>query len=246
MFVGNDVVDLASPRTQGKASHARFVERVFTDREASSIAEHSDPDRRMWTLWAAKEAAYKVVSRLAETPPVFAHHAFAVSLSGETSGSVDFEGLSVPFVVVRDAPLFLHVVAWNGAASDSLPAEIHAGCAAPTPDELPSRDDLPDFLARHFSAREAGQILRVESAIVRLHAKQAIAEHLKISTEQVLILTHGGADGRTPPEVELVGHPARVTLSLSHDGAYVGWSFACALHPPSLDAVEPQPDVASQ
>lgn len=225
VLVGNDVVDLGHPRTQGKAGHARFVERVFTEQEAASISGHADPDRRLWTLWAAKEAAYKVVSRLEDTPPVFAHRSFSVDLSADSAGSVGFEGVSLPFVVVADTPSYLHVVAWNGAPAGSLPTWIHAGCATPAPADIPSLEELPEFLSAHFSALEASRIQRVESALARLYAKRAIAEHMGIPAEQVLILTAGGAEGRTPPEVEVVGSPTRVALSLSHDGSHVAWSF---------------------
>lgn len=223
--MGNDVVDLGHPRTQGKAGHARFVERVFTEREAALISGHADPDRRLWTLWAAKEAAYKVVSRLADTPPVFAHRSFVVDLSADSAGSVVFEGISLPFVVVADTPSYLHVVAWNGAPAGSLPTWLHAGCATPDPAEVPSREELPDFLSAHFSTGEATQIQRVESALARLYAKRAIAEHLGVPAAQILIHTAGGAGGRTPPEVEVVGSSARVALSLSHDFSHVAWSF---------------------
>jgi phosphopantetheine--protein transferase-like protein len=61
--VGNDVVDLAAPGNLGKSGDGRFCGRVFTAEERALIAGASRPDALLWALWAAKEAAYKAVSR---------------------------------------------------------------------------------------------------------------------------------------------------------------------------------------
>ncbi|MBW6486588.1 MAG: 4'-phosphopantetheinyl transferase superfamily protein [Syntrophobacterales bacterium] len=65
--VGNDIVDLAEPDNIGKSSDKRFCRRVFNPRELSLIANSDRPDSILWALWAAKEAAYKAVSRGAPT-----------------------------------------------------------------------------------------------------------------------------------------------------------------------------------
>ncbi len=61
--VGNDVVDLAEPENIGKSDDERFCRRVFNPRELSSITGSERPDSILWALWAAKEAAYKALSR---------------------------------------------------------------------------------------------------------------------------------------------------------------------------------------
>ncbi|MBN2439510.1 MAG: 4-phosphopantetheinyl transferase family protein [Deltaproteobacteria bacterium] len=61
--VGNDIVDLAAPGNPGKSMDGRFLGRVFTTEERALIAGSSRPDALLWALWAAKEAAYKAVSR---------------------------------------------------------------------------------------------------------------------------------------------------------------------------------------
>jgi phosphopantetheine--protein transferase-like protein len=61
--VGNDVVDLKHPENQGKSGDDRFLTRVFTEKERHWIAGAVCPDKLLWALWAAKEAAFKVVSR---------------------------------------------------------------------------------------------------------------------------------------------------------------------------------------
>jgi len=61
--VGNDIVDLAAPGNPGKSGDNRFCARVFTAEERSLIDWVACPDTLLWALWAAKEAAYKAVSR---------------------------------------------------------------------------------------------------------------------------------------------------------------------------------------
>ena len=61
--VGNDVVDLKHPENQGKSKDGRFLCRVFTAEERDRIAGAARPETLLWALWAAKEAAFKVVSR---------------------------------------------------------------------------------------------------------------------------------------------------------------------------------------
>ncbi|MDX1568780.1 MAG: 4'-phosphopantetheinyl transferase superfamily protein, partial [Longimicrobiales bacterium] len=97
--VGNDVVDLRHPRCQGKSRDRRFVERVFTFEEALVIYESEDPDRAVWRAWAAKEAAFKVVSKLMGDPPPFQHSAFQFS----PEGRVTYRGTEIP-VRIEERP----------------------------------------------------------------------------------------------------------------------------------------------
>lgn len=74
MSVGNDIVDLSA--TAG--IHPRFIERVCTAEERLRIEASSDPKRMLWSLFAAKEAAYKAAVKLG-LEPGFAHRRFEVS-----------------------------------------------------------------------------------------------------------------------------------------------------------------------
>ncbi len=80
VILGTDVVDLTDPRCLGKASDRRFLGRVFTELERAAILESPTPDLALWRRWAAKEAAFKVVSRLLSSPPPFEHALFQVNI----------------------------------------------------------------------------------------------------------------------------------------------------------------------
>ena len=48
MYVGNDVVDLTDPETSDGATHPRFAQRVLTPVEIATLADATDPNRRLW------------------------------------------------------------------------------------------------------------------------------------------------------------------------------------------------------
>ena len=127
VIVGNDVVDLTGPSVLGKASNARFLERIFSEEERAAIAGAPDPDLELWQRWAAKETAYKAVSKLRGSPPTFAHRAFVVSWShanerdvsrGLRPGSVHYESTIIEVEAAWDRQA-VHVVGWVGAAAGS-------------------------------------------------------------------------------------------------------------------------------
>ncbi len=59
--MGNDVVDLADRESHLEKLHERFLARVFTNKELAAIARSRTRAATVWTLWAAKEAAYKAL-----------------------------------------------------------------------------------------------------------------------------------------------------------------------------------------
>ena len=77
-YVGNDVVDLDDPAIVEHHSNRRFVPRVCALEEQHALARAADQKAHLWSLFAAKEAAFKLaVKRLG--PLAFAHRAFVVS-----------------------------------------------------------------------------------------------------------------------------------------------------------------------
>lgn len=150
-MVGNDVVDLGAPRASGMSRNARFVERVFAEVERERIKCGPDPDLEIWLGWAAKEAAYKVISKLRGEAPIFAHRAFVVrwdldeaprehddeegddwDASADSTGSFDFSRAGVVHYEDFVLPVrvqaavesgFVHALSWQapGVAAASSP-----------------------------------------------------------------------------------------------------------------------------
>lgn len=98
LAIGNDIVDLAEPGAAGKERDRRFMDRVFTPGERARILGAAAPALVLWRTWAAKEAAYKVASKV-RGRVVFAHRAFEVEPGAggpsAPSGRVRFDGLDI-------------------------------------------------------------------------------------------------------------------------------------------------------
>lgn len=76
------MIDLADLEAIGGAGRARFVARVCDEREQELIALAPDPHLALWSHFAAKEAAFKVVAKL-RPDTIFAHRLFHVDLTAD-------------------------------------------------------------------------------------------------------------------------------------------------------------------
>ncbi len=109
--VGDDVVDLEEPGAPGAHLRERFVRRICSDSERAALEASRDPAELIWRLFAAKEAAYKVVARLAGGLP-FAHRRFVVAADLRT---VRYEDLSLELATTGGGG-WVHAVATVGRA----------------------------------------------------------------------------------------------------------------------------------
>jgi phosphopantetheinyl transferase (holo-ACP synthase) len=62
--VGNDVVDIRHPLCQPDAINPRFDTRTFSAREIALLAATEKAHQMRWSLWAAKESAFKALRKL--------------------------------------------------------------------------------------------------------------------------------------------------------------------------------------
>lgn len=104
--VGNDVVDLEDPAIAQTHLRERFVARVCAEPERA-LLRHGDVKRTLWSLFAAKEAAFKALSK--DGPLVFAHRRFVVSADFR---SVQYGAQALWLRVEVDGPC-VHAVAWT-------------------------------------------------------------------------------------------------------------------------------------
>jgi hypothetical protein len=87
MLVGNDIVDFADPESRLESLHPRFVDRVCSTAEQTSIAASRCPERSLWAHWAAKESAYKVMRKL-DPSIVFSPSRFEIQIDEAVSDAV--------------------------------------------------------------------------------------------------------------------------------------------------------------
>lgn len=120
--VGNDVVDFRDISPAPERIRRRFVERVCASSERALLDAAHDARAVLWALFAAKEAAFKALSKLGPVP-VFAHRRFVVCPDGDwrapaphLSGAVEVESrrFTLSVAVTGD---FVHALAWLGPAA---------------------------------------------------------------------------------------------------------------------------------
>lgn len=241
IFVGNDVVDLANPRTQGRASDARFVARVFTEDEQAAIHATGGSDVELWSRWAAKEAGFKSISKVIGAQPGFLHRAFevvwseAVEAHDEVVAGAGPEGVVVRVGTVEHADRLAHVsVRLRPGAVDAVAVCTPSGSADGIDvhrrverllDPASSWSGPLEELMPRFSEREADAVRTLESAAVRLGAREDVARMLGVTEERVEIVCAPGPSSRRPPRVLLDGCGAAADISLSHDGGWIAWAI---------------------
>ncbi|MCK9364244.1 MAG: 4'-phosphopantetheinyl transferase superfamily protein [Syntrophales bacterium] len=200
--VGNDIVDLAEPENIGKSSDKRFCRRVFNPRELSLIANSDRPDSILWALWAAKEAAYKAVSRgdpsvcsIPKRYPVNIESGACLSDASSLQGSVTTPLGRMP-VQIFIAGEMLHVIA--AETSEALARVVFRV------ERIDADSDDPSLFARKILLDEVARRLccRIDDLSVAREEQGAGAPFLLFR------------DNRLPAEI-----------SLSHDGRFVAFAL---------------------
>lgn len=243
IIIGNDIVDLQSESAQGKSGDLRFMRRVFTASERKTIELSKTPERTLWQLWAAKEAAYKVICKMQKPRPVFAHAQFMVDLkesvelglfSNIVHATVKFRATLIE-VQYDDGPDYIHAIAYSPFGSGLDEFEFHAGKRATSSADLSLLDDH-DWLQSNFTEDELLSCVRSESALVRYFTKKSIASRLNINEAKMQIIRPQIPDNYQPPYLLVSGRRSEVNISLSHHGRYVAWAFS-ARRPATVDVL---------
>ena len=202
-YVGNDIVSLSDWDARRKSTNSRFLKRVFTPDEQRLIQLANDPDRVLWSFWAAKETAYKVLSKkyqpLSSAPVRYAITPALATSTGHSfnSGTVETPADRVYFRL-HSGDDYVHCI---GADSDA--------CL-----------DLIRWGVKHLDVHiEKKDRPAYESRMVRQAAAEGIASFFNIDSLDVSI------QGSDPPVAYLKGEPMKGDLSLSHDFPFVAYAF---------------------
>lgn len=233
--LGNDIVDLTDPRHAGKARDDRFLRRVYSQKEREEIRSSENPDLALWIRWAAKEAAFKTVSKSLGAPPTFVHPTFRVSVhhpetlndhTGEDAdppmtrfGEVRYGPLLLPLRIEVHGPA-LHAVTWVPQDAQGIPPFSWGSSRM---NEM--GDQWRSVLRRNFSDREWGCVSHQASALTRLAARKALASAVGVEEEDLEIGCGPGEPGRRIPKVLLKGNEMPADLTLSHHGRLLAWAF---------------------
>ncbi len=226
LLVGNDIVDLHEPACRDKAGDDRFMRRVFAEPEQTLIREAPDPTQALWCLWAAKETAYKIISKITG-PPVFSHRKFVVaptepgdSMQDDSELVVVFSDTKIQIQTSTPGPYVHATGAWQDDRSDPDCKRI-SEIMKVGPDDL----DLVRHLA--FSDEERRSIRTPESALIRHFCKQSIAQVLPVAPERMQIVRPTESGKMHPPFVVLDNERTdKIDVSFSHHGQWLAWVVA--------------------
>lgn len=209
--VGNDIVDLRETGNCGKSGDGRFVDRVFTPEERDRIAGASCPDKLLWAFWAAKEAAYKAVSR--DDPPIHSiPRRYRVVLDDQEAGkAVDATAISEDRLAGRVITPGGEAALWIMVTDDYVHALATSGDGDPA--SVVHRVDVLD------PEKEAGGA----SAFVRRQLLFEMALRLECPVGDLAIRKESSGPGA--PSVFLRGLPLTAEISLSHDGRFTAFAF---------------------
>ena len=192
--VGNDLVYLDDPEIAEHHLRPRFVERVCAPAECDRLALSGEPRVLLWSLWAAKEAAYKAAGKM-RPGLIFAPRLYEVDAA---MTRVRYRDVEMGVRLSRD-PLWVHAVAVCG---DGDPARAVTG-VEPIPGGRHQSGAVRDLARRGVAAHFGLQEPRL--AIERPRDP-------------------GARDGLAPPRLLLDGRPSGIDISLSHDGPFAAFA----------------------
>jgi phosphopantetheinyl transferase (holo-ACP synthase) len=212
-MLGNDVIDLRDPDSDPASLSPRFDARVFRDVERDVIGEAAEGHRMRWSLWAAKEASYKL-ARKRDRRVVFSPIRFEVSFvdvadvvnaadtARPTRAAVSIPGMRFD-VTLEHGDRWIHAIArCQGEVADGA---VHA--VGYVRDEDPAAIDGPAHAA--------------PSRAVRALACRTLAQRCALPLGALSVHERG----RIPSMLLGGSEPRELDLSLSHHGDFV--AFAC-------------------
>ena len=200
MLVGNDVVDLHDSESRPEAIHNRFDTRVFTSDEREALRASASAHELRWTLWAAKESAYKVAKKL-DLAVRFLPRDFVVRWIAEGRAVVMHETGPFDVRLHRTDEWVSAVATVKAANAPSTQRLLSAGIERL---EVPGADP---------------------SRAVKELVCAALALRMNLPPGQVLIAADRGI-----PVASWRHRRLPVDLSLSHHGRFVAWAWGeCAI-----------------
>ncbi len=195
----------------GKSRDTRFVSRVFTVDERALIFSSSDADAMLWTLWAGKEAAYRVVKKyrpdICSIPREYPVRPVGWEGGCLCRGMAETPGGPVPLRFFHDAAGSVHAVG--------------AGRAGDLGDVFWGVEVIDDGGA---AGSTADQSLLVREALIR-----RLSAHTGLGAARMEVRRLGDSRRLEPPVLFIDGRPAGVDISLSHDGRFIAYAFITSL-----------------
>jgi hypothetical protein len=193
-------VDLREPANTGKSQDSRFLKKILTDVEIDFVKNAENSDEALWSFWACKETAYKVIKKtfpdvafLPRRWPV----TFDKSKSKKSDGLVKVPDTGDVYIRLFSNPDYIHCV---GTDKLAVPDKIICGV-----ENLPDEETDPSLFSRFCLA-------------------QSLAERFSLNFHQIKIKRTRTKGELQPPRVYIDGRKTDIDISLSHDGCFVAYA----------------------
>jgi phosphopantetheine--protein transferase-like protein len=205
-YVGNDVVDLREPANAGKNKDSRFLKKILTNAEIEFVQNARNPDEALWSHWACKETAYKVIKKsfpAAAFLPRRWQVIFNKTKSKYSEGEVTFSGEGKVYIRLVSNSQYVHCIGADVlTVLDKLIWRV---------DVLPEKEKInPSLYLRHCLA-------------------QSLAKTFSLNFHHIKIKRTRENGELQPPRFYVRGRKTDIDISLSHDGRFIGYVFYSAL-----------------
>jgi phosphopantetheinyl transferase (holo-ACP synthase) len=208
--IGNDVVDLRHPANAKKSRDFRYLKKILTDVEIELVGDAENPDKALWSLWACKETAFKVISK-SYTGLSFLPRHWSVQLNQcdgmFKEGEVTIPGVGAVFVQLRSPDDYVHCIGAN-----NLP-------------------DLNNIIWGIESLPKSATAEEVEpSLFVRDCLSRRLADVYQLNFREMEVRRAKKGSELQPPYLYYENKKTSFDISLSHDGQFVAYAFLKQLH----------------
>jgi len=197
--VGNDVVDLKEPANSGKSRDSRFLKKILTDAEIEDVKNADNPDLALWSLWACKETAYKVIKKISSDIAFIPRRwqtVFDNAPLDDVEGNVIIPGQSTVYIRFFTNAGYVHCTGSDErSALDKLTWDV---------EKLPNAKTDPSIFARQRLTDRLTKLLSLKSHQIEIQRTRKNGE-------------------LSPPQVYCSGDKTDVDISLSHDGRFVAY-----------------------
>jgi phosphopantetheinyl transferase (holo-ACP synthase) len=195
-------VDLKEPANAGKSQDSRFLKKILTNAEIEFVQHAENHDAALWSHWAGKETAYKVIKKSfpdAAFLPRLWQVTFNKTKSTHSEGEVIIPGEERIYIRLFSNPQYVHCIGSDCLTTlDKLIWSVEA---------LPEKEKINSSL------------------YLRYCLGQSLAKHFSLNFYDIKIKRKRENGELQPPLVYVNGRKADIDISLSHDSRFVAYVF---------------------
>jgi len=195
-------VDLKEPANAGKSKDSRFLKKNLTNAEIEFVQNAENPDAALWSHWACKETAYKVIKKSSSDTAFLPRQwqvIFKKSQSKYSDGEVIIPRKDRVYIRLFSNLQYVHCIGADAlTALDELIWSV---------DVLPEKEKINPSL------------------YLRYCLGQSLAKHFSLNFHHIKIKRTRENGELQPPRVYIDGRKTDIDISLSHDGRFIAYAF---------------------